>query len=33
MEGFDLIALHDVDKAIMHGGDCVVISKFDYYRE
>ena len=31
MEGFDLIALYDVDEAIMRGGDWIVVSEFDYY--
>jgi len=33
MEGFDLIALYDVDENIIRGGESVIISEFDYYRK
>jgi len=33
MEGFDLIALYDVDETGMRGGDGVVVPQFDYYRK
>jgi hypothetical protein len=33
MEGFDLIALYDVDKSVVRGGDRIVVSKLDHYRQ
>jgi hypothetical protein len=33
MEGFNLIALYDVDKSIVCWGYRIVVSKLDYYRQ
>ena len=32
MEGFDSIALYDVDESIVRGGDRMIVSKIDYDR-
>ena len=33
MEGFDLIALYNVDESGVRGSDCIVVSKLDYFRQ
>jgi hypothetical protein len=33
MKGFDLITLYDVDESVVRGGDSIVVSKLDYYRQ
>jgi len=34
MEGFDFIAICDIDETVVVlGGDCFVVSKLDYYRK
>jgi len=33
MEGFDLIALYNIDETVMRGGDLIVVSQSEYYRK
>jgi len=31
MESWDLVVLYDVDETVMHSGDGIVVSEFNYY--